>query len=102
MNNRPSFVTQEDLVRWDQSIESDERIPKYFTDMPELREVCYAGLYLGEQLEKLECPEALIVRIQYSAGKSSFGNDVWEVHLSVLEKYKNSELEIEDDGMSLN
>jgi hypothetical protein len=59
-------------------------------------------LYLVEQLMKLECPNELITRIQFTAGKISFGRDPWEVHLKILEDYKNNKLDFDTDPENLN
>jgi hypothetical protein len=101
MNNRPDFVTEEDTIRWDLQIELDN-IPKAIVDEPILVEVIYAGLYLIEQLRKLQCPEDYIFRIQYTAGAASFGRDPWEIHLEYLEAYRNNDLEFDADPDNLN
>lgn len=100
---RPDFVTEEDITRWSEQLKSDPNLAEVFETLPEeivsddILETCYAGLWLCEELEKLECPESLIMRIQYTAGKLSYGHDVWEVHLQILEGYKNNQLEMADE-----
>ena len=101
MNNRPDFVTEEDTIRWDKQIEEDN-IPKAIVDEPILVEVLYAGLFLMEQLRKLQCPEDYIFRIQYTAGAASFGRDPWEIHSEYLEAYRNNDLEFDVDSDNLN
>jgi thymidine kinase len=95
--SRPEFVSNEDLDRWSEVIDNDERIPKHVAQAVLIREVCYAGLYLVEQLEKLNCPDDLSVRIQWQGGKASFGRDPWEVHQKLLEDYIDNKLLFEDD-----
>lgn len=99
---RPTFVTEEDLNRWSTNIDEDKRIPQSLINSPLIREVCYAGCWLAEELEELKCPEHLIVRIQHAAGKLSFGRDIWEVHQFVLNEYKNNNLEFETGNLELN
>lgn len=94
---RPECITSQDLERFSNSIDQDPFISLEIKNSPLLREVCYAGLYLAEELEKLNCPSHLIVAIQYSAGQNSFGNDIWETHLYFLKEYKLGNLEFEDD-----
>jgi hypothetical protein len=84
------------------SIDNDPNMPKSLSSQPTIREVCYAGLFLAEELMKLNCPDNLIVRIQWHAGKASFGNDPWDVHLDILEDYKNNKLTFEEDQLDLN
>src|SRR5271166_4643171 len=90
--SRPDFVTNEDIVRWSDNIDNDVNV-KNLVQNPIIRELCYAGLWLCEELEKLECPQILITRIQYTAGKLSFGRDMWEVHQKILHDYQNNDLQ---------
>lgn len=94
---RPNFVTENDILRWDIIIDNDPLLPKSLATSPTIREVCYAGLWLWDELEKLDCPEFVIVRIQDTAGKLSFGRDTWDVSAKLLESYKNNELVFEED-----
>ena len=96
MSNRPDFIKEEDIVIWSDSLDNDPKL-KNVQGIPALREVCYAGLYLAEELEQLSCPKDLIVRIQYTAGVMSFGRDAWEVAVMLLDKFKKEELEFEAD-----
>lgn len=100
--SRPDSVTNEDINRWSENIDNDERLPKSLAANPIVREVCYAGLWLCEELEKLGCPGEFITRIQYTAGQCSFGREPWEVHQSFLDAYKNNQLEYEFDYNELN
>ena len=101
-NKRPEFVTSDDIKRWDDNIDNDPNLIDDIKNEPIIRELCYAGLYLSEQLDKLECPPEFIFRIQYSAGRASFGHDPWEVHQKFLESYKLNELDFEIDLDNLN
>lgn len=94
---RPNFVTNEDISNWSEMIDNDERIPAGLAQSPIIREVCYAGLWMQEELVKLNCPDEWINRIQFTAGKLSFGRDAWDVHINMVERFKNNELKFEDD-----
>jgi hypothetical protein len=98
---RPDFVCQSDIERWDEIIESDEYMPKKFADSPELKEVVFAGIWLAEELIKLDCPDSLLVRIQYTAGMISFGRDPWDISQMLLDGYKKGELDIEPEPGAL-
>lgn len=95
---RPDFISSNDLERWDAIIDEDDVIPRALMQSPVIREVCYAGQWMLEQLENLECPFELIVRIQFEAGKMSFGNDPWTIHEQFLDGYKNGKLDISFDN----
>jgi len=94
---RPEFITNEDIARWSESMENDPNMPQAYLDQPLIREVCYAGMWLCEELEKAGCNELLITRIQFTAGQLSFGHNPWTVHQEMLEAYKNNQLEFEVD-----
>lgn len=95
--SRPEFITLEDISRWSQIIDSDPLIPTSLSQVSLIREVCYAGLWLSEQLENLGCDTTLAVRIQFTAGKLSFGRDPWEVHQDILQRYTNNTLEYDTE-----
>lgn len=100
---RPNFITNDDICRWSNSIDSDQTLPKELVKSPIVREVCYAGFWLAEQLMDLKCPDPLIFRIQWTAGKLSFGRDAWDVHIQIMNDYKNNKLVFEkDDHEALN
>ena len=94
---RPEFVTDKDIARWSHNIDNDVNLPKELIESPIIREVCYAGLWLREELDELNCPDSIALRIQYTAGQISFGRDVWSVHQDIIEKYKANTLIFEDD-----
>ncbi len=94
---KPKTITQEDLDRWNSNIDNDPWIAPQLVTIPIMREVCCAGLWLAEQLAKSGCPDILIPRIQWTAGKLSFGRDVWDVHQDILQKYQDNELIFEED-----
>jgi len=101
-NDRPEFVTETDIARWDANMEDDPYLPAALIQEPTIREVCYAGLWLAEQLAALECPSEWITRIQFTGGRLSFGREPWEVHQQLLESYKLNELEFEPDSDNIN
>jgi hypothetical protein len=98
---RPDFITQEHIDRYQTQIQ-DDSIVKQFQDIPLIMEVCYAGCYLEEELKKLNCPEGRILDLQFHAGRASFGRDPWDVHLQLLEEYRNGTVEFEEDPLVLN
>lgn len=94
--SRPENISEQDIKRWDETLKDDKIMSKMkYSDV--FKEVLYANLYLREQLETLDCPEDLIVRINYTAGKMSFGRDPWDVSEYLLEQYKGNELVLESD-----
>jgi hypothetical protein len=95
--SRPDFVSEEDILRWSSNIDNDPSFPKSLAASQTIREVCYAGLWLAEQLDQLACPDFVIVRIQDAAGRLSFGRNPWEVSQELLEKYENNQLVFEED-----
>lgn len=99
---RPEFITDDDIARWSENIDNDDNLPKELLSSLVIREVCYAGLWLGEELEKADCPESVITQIQYTAGKISFGRDIWEVHQNILEQYVAGSLVFEDEETTEN
>lgn len=92
---RPEFVTEEDIERWTPAV--DLALPEELRNTSLVREVCYAGMWLGEQLEILDCPEDYNVRIIYTAGKLSFGRDPWEVAQTLLKGYQDQTLIYDPD-----
>ena len=100
--SRPEFVTNEDLARWDEIIDEDAMLPKVVSDNPIIREACYAGQWLGEELAKLGCSQEKSIRIIFTAGKLSFGRDTWQVSIDMLKAYKEETLEYEQDPLELN
>jgi hypothetical protein len=98
--SRPEFITHEEIERWSEKIDKDEllaSLPADFSQSPIIREVCYAGLWLVESLQNLNCPETIIARIQWQAGALSFGRDTWDVHQQILQDYKDNKLIFETD-----
>jgi hypothetical protein len=91
---RPESVTHEDIVRWDEQIDQDPDMGLMGT-FAIIREVCYAGAWMAEELERLQCPDELIARMQYTGGSMSFGKDPWQIFASLLQQYNNNELEFE-------
>jgi hypothetical protein len=98
---RPDSVTQEDIARWDENLSTDPNIPKVFVNNPVTKEVGRAGLYLAEELDKRNCPDALITSIQFTCGRMSFGRDPWDMATLLLKAYDEGTLEIADDSETL-
>lgn len=102
MSGRPVFITNEDLDRWSEIIDNDPYVSPGFAQNPIIREVCYAGQWLTEKLTSLNCPDNIITRIIYTAGKISFGREPWTVHQNILEKFIEGKLDFEIDTGDLN
>ncbi len=94
---RPSFISANDIVRWSKEIDKDSYLTIEMKSSSLIREVCLAGLFLVEELKKISCPSNMIARIQWTAGKMSFGRDIWKIHQEILESYKNNSLTFEED-----
>lgn len=100
---RPIEVDNTKIAEYDQRIDNDPQVNKALVSSPIIREVCYAGQYLSDQLHLLECPETLIGQILYTAGQLSFGRkDPWEIHQELLSKFILDDLEFEMDKNELN
>jgi hypothetical protein len=99
---RPTTVTDIDIVRWDSMIDSDDSVPDHIKSSLFFRELMRAGVWLMESLEQLGCPSDLITRIQFTAGRYSFGRDAWDAHIEILNAYKNNELLFAEDPDELN
>lgn len=69
---RPDYVTNEDIERWQNNIDNDPTFPKEYAEEVQIKEVCFAGLWLVEKLQALDCPDEIIARIQFTAGSLSF------------------------------
>jgi hypothetical protein len=100
---RPESVTNEDLSRWSEKIDNDSLITAGMADNPIIREVCYAGQWLADRLMELECPDHIIGRIMYTAGRICFGRkDPWAVHQDILSQFIDGTLEYELDPNEAN
>jgi len=86
----PDFVTRDDLDRWNKNIDEDPHLDHAFVEDATIREICLCGLWLLEELDKLECKESKKTTLQYLAGKLSFGRDPWVAHQFVLDSFKNN------------
>jgi hypothetical protein len=95
--SRPEFVTEEDIARWQDVLDNDDRLPKPLLASAIIKEVCFAGLWLAEELENSNCPEDIIVRIQFTHGRLSFGRDPWKAAQTLLDGYRKGELSFESD-----
>lgn len=94
---RPNGITEEDIKRWDEKISNDPYVSKNVLKSELMKELCYAGCWLTEALIRLSCPDDLVQRILFSAGRYSFGRDIWAAHEEVLLAYQNDDLEYESD-----
>ena len=95
--SRPEFVTEEDIERWQNDLDNDDQLPKTLLASSIIKEVCFAGLWLVEELEKLNCPDDILIRIQWTHGQLSYGRDTWKTAQTLLEGYRKGELIFETD-----
>ena len=100
---RPESITYEDLLRWDETIDNDPLMSPAMAENPVIREVCYAGQWLVDRLNELNCPDHLIGRMMWTAGRICFGRkDPWEVHQDILTRFIDGTLEFEMDPEETN
>jgi hypothetical protein len=100
---RPDFVTNEDISRWSESIDNDPLMDQNLAQNPIIREVCYAGQWLADKLTELNCPDHLIGRMMWTAGRICFGRkDPWAIHQDILDRFIQGTLEFEMDPEETN
>jgi len=99
---RPDFVSDDDIARWSKELDNDTTISSDLISEPILKEVCLAGMWLNERLEELGCPVELITRIQFGAGRYSYGRDIWMSHKKFLDDYNNGIVYIDFDRKNMN
>lgn len=101
--SRPESITNEDLLRWDETIDNDPFLTPGMAQNAIIREMCYAGQWLADKLNDLNCPDHLVGRIMYTAGRICFGRkDPWEVHQDILTRFVSGTLEFELDPEETN
>lgn len=100
---RPDFVTNEDISRWSESIDNDPLMDHNLAQNPIIREVCYAGQWLADKLTELNCPDHLIGRMMWTAGRICFGRkDPWLIHQDILDRFVQGTLEFEMEPEEVN
>lgn len=92
-----NFLSDDKYIEYTEKLKEDFSISDSLRENPIFREVCLAGYYLIDQLQELGCPELDIIKLQWHAGKCSFGRDPWEIHQQVIQDFKNDKLEFEPD-----
>ncbi len=93
---RPDSVTNEDILRWSETIDNDPIITPTMAQIPIVREVCYAGQWLVDRLTELDCPAHLIFQMMFTAGQLCFGRpDPWQVHQEMLTEFINANIDFE-------
>ena len=95
--SRPNFIQDLDIKRWSELLDQEKHIPQDLLKIPALRETCYAGFWLSEELSKLSCPASIIAQIQFTAGQLSYLSDPWEVHQLILKEYVENNLVFEPE-----
>lgn len=100
---RPDFITNEDLSRWSESIDTDPLMDQNLAQNPIIREVCYAGQWLADKLTELNCPDHLIGRMMWTAGRVCFGRkDPWLIHQDLFDRFAQGTLEFEMEPEEIN
>jgi hypothetical protein len=100
---RPNYITNEDIARWSETIDTDPFISEGIASNPIIREVCYAGQWLADRLTEVECPDHLIGRMMTTAARRCFGRkDFWLIHQEILDQFIAGTLEFEMDPAELN
>jgi hypothetical protein len=84
-----------DITRWNLNILNDS-LANEISQNAILKEICYAGYWLTEQLTLLKCHSNIIDQIIYSSGTQCFSQpDPWIIHQNMLNHYLNNELEFD-------
>lgn len=95
---RPESVTNEDLSRWSEKIDNDPLVDASMAGNPIVREIMYAGQWLVDRLDELNCPDHLIGRMIWTAGRICFGRkDPWAIHQDILQRFVDGTLEFEEE-----
>lgn len=93
---RPIELNFEKIQEYDERIDNDPLMDVHLAQNPIIREVCYAGQWLADKLNELNCPDHIIGRIMYTAGELCFGRkDPWQIHQEILHQYLDGTLEYE-------
>jgi len=100
---RPIDLTYEKIAEYDKIIDNDPLMDENLSQNPIVREVCYAGQYLCEQLTKINCPDHVIGQIMYTAGAMCYGRkDPWPIHQDMYNRFVAGELEFQVESNALN
>lgn len=100
---RPEYINNEDLSRWDETIDEDPNMSPAMKDSPHIREACRAGQWMAEKLTELDCPDHLIGRMMWTAGTLCYGRkDPWAIHQEVLNSYVDGTIVFEVDPENIN
>lgn len=95
MGTRPESIIQDDVDRWEVKRKSVQEAEDYLEVRKSLgmkipsAEVFYAGEWLGEELNKLNCPSLDINKICFACGQyQSQLNQDWEPAVMMLKRYE--------------
>lgn len=87
---RPDAVTDEMVAEWDAEMDSNppEGLPEFMLQMPEIREVYYAGEWLSAELSRVGADEETRQKICFASGqKMVFAPDPWQVVEETVSEY---------------
>jgi hypothetical protein len=96
---KPDHITQEQYDQWNAKVEADPLIPPIFKTNPDAREVCIAGYWLQELLDKQLCPHEIKFRIFFSYGEMAYEEDPWKLVEQISKEYANGTLVFADDDL---
>lgn len=85
---RPDEVTDEMVAGWNANLDANppEGIPPFMLNNPKVREVMYAGNWLGTKLKDAGVDDGMIERITFASGqKMVFADDPWDVAREALD-----------------
>lgn len=97
---RPLFVTEQDITRWQNILDEDDSLPEIIKLSETIKEVCFAGLWLIEQVEKssVDVDDEMIRYLQFLGGKLSYGKDPWIIHQELLRQYELGSIKIKKES----
>ena len=96
---KPDYISQEQYDKWMDLVSKDPQIPSDFKQHPVAREVCIAGHFLKQELDALNCPNDLQLRIFYTFGQLSHEADPWDMAQLIIKEYKDGTLVFENDEL---
>jgi hypothetical protein len=104
---RPSTITDEDIARWDASFEEFDPVAlgmmPFFKQLRGIKDACwYPTQWLGEELDKLSCPDEIKAEICGAAGQRlAVSRDPWIPVTEALEDYRGGEVNTSVPTMEL-
>jgi hypothetical protein len=98
---KPDHITEEQYNQWLAAVEADPLIPANIKTDADALEVCIAGHWLKQELDKLKCPADLQLRIFFTYGQLAYEGDPWKMAQLISQEYASGSLVFEDDELDL-